>query len=375
VRRTSYRSRFAAAIVTLAAMVAVPAPSLCAQTPILLQGIADAEFWSTSATSNLLTRNSGRPGGLARMQLWGAVEPVRGLVVYAQGLAEAGSARTETEQYDIYSNQFGVRYSASRAAVIDVGRLTPIIGGFASRRFSTRNPLVGLPDGYSLDYPMGAELSGESEHFDYRVAAVSLPADHASYVPSPTPRLRPAVGGGYSPFVGLRIGASATAGPYLNNSYSSQQLGGKSWTSFQQRVVALDATFSRGYLETHAEFARGSYDIPRSDTRVVGQTYYGEAKYTLTPRFFVASRIERNSYPFVRPGSGGVWIARVTDFVDGEAGVGYRLTASTLVKASYRADRWWIPQGAIGFRGQGGHAVAMQLSQSFDVVNWFTPDR
>ena len=103
----------------------------------------------------------------------------------------------------------------------------------------------------------------------------------------------------------------------------------------------------------------------------MGYTYYGEAKYTLTPRFFVAARAERNNYPFVRA-FGNSWTARLTDFVDGEAGVGYRLTATTLLKASVRADRWWVAPGATGFKGQGGPALAMQVSQSFDAMSWFT---
>jgi len=297
------------------------------------------------------------------------------LVFYAQELAEAGPARDEAARLEIYSNQFGVRYAASRALVFDAGRLTPIIGTFASRRFSTRNPLIGLPDGYSLDYPLGVEMFGETRHFDYRAAIVSLPADHAGYVPAPTPRLRPAVGGGVTPFVGLRIGGSFTVGPYLNRDLTATQTGGRPWTDFQQRVVALDATFSRGYLETHAEFARGNYDVPGRDHGITGYTYYGEAKYTLSPRFFVAARGERNRYPYISSTATPSWIAALTDFVDGEVGAGYRLAASTLLKASVRGDRWSVRAGAPGFRGQGGHAIAMQLSQAFDVMDWLRPSR
>jgi hypothetical protein len=45
-----------------------------------------------------------------------------------------------------------------------------------------------------------------------------------------------------------------------------------------------------------------------------------------------------------------------------------RLTTSTLLKGSYLADRWWVAPTATGFRGQGGHAIAIQLSQAFDVM-------
>lgn len=363
------------AVAASAAIGSVPL-ALHAQAPVLLQGVADAELWSTDATSNLLTRNDGRLAALGRLQLWGAWEPLSGLTFYAEGLAEGGPARSAVDRYRVDANQFGVRYAASPRFVIDAGRLTPVIGTFAARRFSTRNPLIGLPDGYSLDYPLGVEVSGETLHLDYRAAMVSLPTTHAGYVPPPTARLRPAVGAGVTPVVGLRIGGSVTAGPYLNRNYAVGTTDGESWTEYDQRVIAADASFARGYLELRAEAARGTYDVPGVAGTVSGFTYYGEAKYTLTPRLFIAARGERNKYPFIRAsGSAAVYTARLTDFVDAEAGVGYRFSQSTLLKATVRADRWWVANGAIGFRGQGGHALAAQLSQAFDVLDWLRPVR
>jgi hypothetical protein len=363
------RGSIIALCVAFALSFAAAAPTL-AQGSVLLQGVADGELWSTSATSNLLTRNGGKFSELARLQLWGAYEPVTGLVFYGQLSGEVGSATRDTSRHELESEQFGIRYAMSRAFVIDAGRLTPIVGTFASRRLSTRNPLIGLPDGYSLNYPYGAEASGETRHFDYRVAMISLPSYHDGYVPSPTARLRPAVGGGVTPMTGLRFGGSYTQGSYLNDGFSSAQLADKSWSSYDQRVLAFDVAYAHGYLETHAEYSRGSYDVPAKSSSVAGQTYYGEAKYTLTPRFFVAARVERNDYPFIRV-FGTSWTAKLTDFEDGEVGVGYRLTASTLLKVSARGDRWWVAPYAVGFLGQGGHAIAMQLSQSFDVLSWF----
>ena len=86
------------------------------------------------------------------------------------------------------------------------------------------------------------------------------------------------------------------------------------------------------------------------------------------------ARAERNDYPFIR-GFGATWVARLTDFVDGEFGLGYRLSAATLLKSSVRVDRWWVSPTATGFRGQGGPAFALQISQSFDVVSWFARER
>ena len=95
-------------------------------------GVADGEFWATSKTSNLLTRNAGKPATFGRVQLWGAFEPVAGWVIYAQGEAETGKARAGSESDDVYSNQFGIRYAGSAAFVVDLGRLTPLIGTFSS---------------------------------------------------------------------------------------------------------------------------------------------------------------------------------------------------------------------------------------------------
>jgi len=367
------RATIAVALTVSMVALALPRPAR-GQNGLLLQGIVDGEVWSTDTTSNLLTRNRGRTATLARVQLWGAYEPFTNWVLYAQGEGEFGNGRHGGEADEIYSNQFGIRFAPSQRFVVDAGRLTPIIGTFSSRRFSTRNPLIGIPDGYSLQYPLGVEVSGEARYVDYRIGMVSLPAEHLNYVPKTTERLRPAIGGGITPFVGARIGASFTMGPYLNKSLTTTQLGGGKWTDFDQRVVAFDASFSRGYLETHAEYSQGRYEVPNRPKPLTGMTYYGEAKYTFTPRFFVAARAERNHYPFIRPTSGGSWIGNLTDFVDGEVGGGYRVTASSILKVSMRGDRWWVRTGA-AFPGRGGRAIAMQWSQSFDALSWFERER
>jgi hypothetical protein len=347
------------------------APPARAQGGFLLQGIADGEGWFTNNSSNLLTRNGGRPAGLLRLDLWGAAEPVRGLVFYAEGAVESGpSAPERSTTTTFYGNQLGVRYATTPAFVEDIGKMTPVIGTFAPRHFSTRNPLIGMPDGYTLQYPVGAKVSGRVSIFDYRVAMVSLPTTHVGYEPEPSPRLRPAVGGGITPLIGLRLGGSFTVGPYLNKDDAALVPAGTTWSDFHQRVAALDASYAHGYFEAHAEGARGTYDVPGHASSITGFTYYGEVKYTLTPRFFLAARAERNKYPFIRPSVAPIasYTARLTDFVDGEIGGGYRVSTSALLKVSVRGDRWWVKPGG-GFRGQGGHAVAIQLSQAFDLTD------
>jgi hypothetical protein len=370
-RRFARAGSRAPATLALLALLALP-QALTGQGGVLVQGIAVAEAWSTDSGSNLLTRNHGRPSVLGRIQLWTAIEPWRGLVLYAQGEGEGGSAQNDNGRLEADIDQAGLRWAPSTAFTLDIGKMPHPVGTFAARRFATRNPLIGEPDGYPVVYPVGAQLSGASAHFDFRIAAVTLPVSHAGYVPDPGAALRPAVGAGFTPFTGLRIGGSATWGPYLNAGLPASLLAGQQWQHFQQRVGALDLAYSYDHLELHAEWARAGYDVPGFTDQLVGETWYAEAKYVLGPRVFVAARVERNNYPFIQPSGATTWVGRDTDFNDGEIGVGYRFSASLLAKLSYRADRWQLTPDQRAFLGPGGHALAVQLSQSFDVLSMFS---
>jgi len=354
-----------AAFVTLALTLA-GAARVDAQARVLLQGIADGEFWSTDTMSTFLRRNDGSPGVMGRLQLWGAVEPARGFVVYADALGEQGAACPTPE---VELEQAGVRYTVSRKLVIDVGKITSLVGEFTSRRFSNRNPLIGAPDAYPVQYPIGVQVAGVARRVDYAVAVVDLPFYHEGYTPKPTRAWRPTARLGVTPVIGVRLAGSYSQGPYLNDSYSSTQLAGKSWRSYQQKIAAMDLAASVGFFELNGEIGWSRYQVPTHDEDVKGLAYYVEGKYTFTPRFFVASRLERNDYPFI-DAFGAFWVGNKTDFHNEEYGIGYRLTATTLMKASYRRDLWHITGSNAAFVRPGGDALAFQLSQAFDVMDW-----
>jgi hypothetical protein len=262
--------------------------------------------------------------------------------------------------------QYGTHWSPSDAFVLEVGKMTHVVGTFASRQLSFRNPLVGAPDGYSLVYPFGVKVSGSTSVFDWRAALLSKPLTHADYTVDPSHAPRPAVGAGVTLFTGLRLGASATVGPYLNRDLAPTLLAGRSWRSYRQRLVAADLQLSRGYFEGFAELARGSYDVPGGEA-ISGITWYAETKYTFTPRLYAAVRVERNDYPYIMPFNDFVWIADKSDFTDVEVGGGFRATPSTLVKLSVRADHW-VPNPNPFAPQASGRALALQVSQTFDVL-------
>ena len=335
-----------------------------AQGGATLQAVVDIEGWSTDSGSALLSRNHGRPAGLGRLRLAGAIEPWRGIVAYVQAEAIAGRATTEGSEVEL--EQAGVRYTRSRPLVFDAGVIPHIVGAFASRRSSTRNPLIGEPDGYPVLYPVGARLAGKMTYGDYRIGVLSLPVYNERYMPKPTPAPHLAIGGGITPVAGVRVGASATRGPWLSDDMDAATLRGQSWRSYEQRVLAFDAQLSRGYADFHGELAHGWHEVPGKPRMVHGSTWYAELAYAFTPRVFSAVRLEENHYPYLRP-FGGVWSANEVVVSDGEVGLGYRTGADQTLKVTYRRDHW-EPVPTSGVLLPDGHSVAVQLTTAFDVL-------
>jgi hypothetical protein len=370
----THRTLHLACALALAAGVALPQASR-AQGGLLLQGVYDAELWKTDSASSLLARNHGRPGLLGRVNLWSAVEPWRDLVLFGQLQAETGKARHEPGS-EVYVNQYGVRWSPADAFVLEAGKLTHIVGVFSNRHLSFRNPLIGEPDGYSVVYPYGVKVSGTASVFDYRAGVVSMPLWHEGYTPDPSRVARPAIGGGVTPFTGFRIGASATVGPYLGSESAAFIVDGD-WRRYKQRIAAADLQLSRGYFEANAELAHASFDVP-DRAAATGLTWYAETKYTFTPRFYLAVRAERNDYPFIAafpiPSGGSPWVASNSDFTDVEVGGGFRVTSSTLLKMSVRADHR-VPSPNPFAPTASGRALALQVSQTFDLVEIATRKR
>ncbi|HEX8851010.1 MAG TPA: hypothetical protein VF761_15875 [Gemmatimonadaceae bacterium] len=360
--RSARRAALSAGAMLAAALMLAPAPAR-AQERVLVQGVLDLEGWSTDSGSRLLAKHEGRSAALARLCVWSAIEPVSGLVLYLQAEGEGGSAADEAS---VGIEQAGVRWTQSRAFVVDAGMIAPIVGMYPNRHLSTRNPLVGSPDAYAVEYPLGVRISGKTTKADYRVGLVSLPVSNERYMPSPTAAPHVAAGLGLTPAPWIRVGLSGETGPYMNRELGAA-LAGRPWESYRQRVGAADLSLSAGYLELRAEGSRSWYDVPGHTRMLTGSAWYGEGVYTWTPRLYTAIRVERNDYPFLKP-FGTVWPARMARVDDAELGVGYRVGASQTLKVTYRRDRWKVsPATPVAF--PDGHAVAVQLSAGFDLLD------
>ena len=344
-----------------------------AQGGVLIQGVADLEAWKTDSASQLLARGGGKPAFLARADIWGAYEPIRNVILFAEYRGEGGPAREEPASLSEL-RQGGIRLSPSDAFTLQLGKLPQVVGAFTSRSLSFRNPLISGPDGYSEHYPSGVRVDGSVGVVDYAAGLLSLALAREGYTPDPGNALRPSAGVGITPMTGLRFGISATVGPYLSDTFTVASLRGQDWKVYKQHVVAADVRFSHGYFEGIAEVTRSSYDVPFQREAIRGLAWYIEPKYTFTPRFFTALRVEQNDYPFISAFAGPFWVSNGVTFNDVEVGAGFRPSASQLLKLSVRMDHW-LPNANPQAPHDNGYAVAVQFSQQFDLVDLLSGKR
>jgi len=126
--------------------------------------------------------------------------------------------------------------------------------------------------------------------------------------------------------------------------------------------------------DIEARLSRLGYEVPAVAQSVRGLVYFVEPKYTWTPRFFTALRLERNDYPFIKPLAPGVWLAATTDLYDAEVGAGYRFGPGAILKVAYRRDYWRVDPSLKSFF-PNGYSISAQLSYRFDVNSWFERPR
>ena len=332
--------------------------------------LGSVDEWKTDAGSRLLARNDGNPTTYGELYGWLGWQLSPTLRVLAIG--EVYGTTGADHELDGDLQLLSVRWWRSRALRIEAGRILLPIGEFSPRRFANVNPLIGEPDGYTSEYPWGGSVTGAVGRLDYVAALSSLPAVNERYTPTPGARIRPVVGAGISMGPGLRLGVTATHGAYLSRDLSPMLPAGAAWQDYAQTVVTGDLRYSAGRTETRGEITWSSYAVPTAVAPVRGLGWYLESRVALSPRVFVAGRYEDNRYPFVQPISPTFWVGAATTELNGEVGLGYRLTADALVKTSLRRDHWPV-HDIQGTAFPDGYALAVQFSLHADIVQLLTP--
>ena len=140
-------------------------------------------------------------------------------------------------------------------------------------------------------YPYGASATVSGARWDARAAVIDTSPLRTRRVFSSTnpPRFdNVVVGGGVTPFVGLRVGGSVTHGGWLK--------AGESPTITEDRdatIVTVESEFSYRYTKLLGEWARDTLETSSGER--VASGWFVQGQQTLTPRWFVAGRVERMS--------------------------------------------------------------------------------
>lgn len=287
----------------------------------------------------------------------------RGIVrPFAQRLASTGEWNRQ-----IWVATVRYEHQGSTAIRVDAGYIAPPIGLANLTLRPHLNPTIAQPSSLfqplpSLQvrgprtnllgaiYPLGAVATVSSLRWDVRGGMIDTSPLRARRVfaqVNPPQFANLIVGGGITPVLGLRLGASLTRGGWVKAGETPAVTTDRSAT-----VVTVESEFSFRYTKVAGEWVRDAVDT-NGGTRVASG-WYVQAQQTLTPRWFLASRLERMSSPRVVALPGATAVAGIDrlHFSGVEETLGYHLTPDITLRAAHRARRGF---GRAGF----DHTVAV----------------
>jgi hypothetical protein len=241
-----------------------------------------------------------------------------------------------------------LRYERSGAVGVRVdGGLIPSPVGYANLLLRPHlNPTIAQPSSLFQPLPLaevrgprtnllgavyayGANVTISGEHWDTRAAVIDSSPMRTRRIFAETnpPRFANVVlGGGVTPFVGLRVGASVTHGGWLKAGESPSITADRDATVFN-----VESEFSFRYTKIAGEWTRDAIETSIGDTSASG--WFIQAHQILAPRWFAAGRVERMSAP--------VATSELThlrqQFTGVEEVVGYRLTPEITFRGGHRA--------------------------------------
>jgi hypothetical protein len=283
------------------------------------------------------------------------------------------------------------------------GKIPWAIGTYAPRSYSNRNPLVGTPLMYQYHSTLVwyaipsdadallAEAGSGQRGVGYAYGGLGMPVVDDSYwdvgvtITGSQRPLEYAAGmvmgtpgwgvssqddnGGKSflgrvglaPTPSLRVGVSASYGPYLQDALNPSLPAGKTATDYHQRIGMADLEVLAGHFEVRGEGAWNTWETPTvGDLEVTSG--YAEAKYTFSFGGYVAGRFDAIRFGKIKDSTGAErpWDADVTRY---EAGFGYRFDRNVIAKLVYQHNQ-------LEYTGPSAHydrpsLVAAQLSITF----------
>jgi hypothetical protein len=210
--------------------------------------------------------------------------------------------------------------------------------------FDASAPRVGA---ISATYPLGGQFTASTTTWDARVAIVNSMPTRGFVINSaePNPRATPAfvAGGGITPTVGLRLGASFARGDYVTkNELTVPDTRGRRAT-----MAGFEAEYSFAYTKITGELTRDRFETPTGGATAFA--WFVQGAQTLSPRWFVAARQEGVQAPLMASGA----LAGTRPVMKySEATVGYKLSTDFTLRGSFVARKSftrsaWDQQAAV----------------------------
>jgi len=292
----------------------------------------------------------------------------------------------------VYALYLRVRPWQGRDFDLQAGRVPPVFGSFARRRYALDNPLPSLPlayqylttiredalpgnaeqlvaqrgRGWLVRYPIGNTTAGpgrplvNAERWDAGIQArVGVrPFSLALAVTQGTlshPELEDENGGkqvsarlAWTPVPAFVAGFSAASGDFVADSARAALPEDGGTGEYRQQALGLDLEWSAGHLILRGEAVLSRWRLPAIDaTRIEAPLgalgLFAEARYKLRPGLYVASRVERLTMAELASSFGPrSWDAPVTRV---ELGGGWSPARHVLLKTSWQHN--WRDGGRV----------------------------
>ncbi|MBI3208949.1 MAG: hypothetical protein HYZ37_08615 [Candidatus Solibacter usitatus] len=258
---------------------------------------------------------------------------------------------------DVLNAYLGYAHYRGRNFIqIKVGQLMSAFGSFPLRYDDTANALTGVPLSYGYYYkPVtlkgqpGAQVDVSLGRADFRAQfTASSPANRRGFLEKDQYGAWTG-GAGYTILQGFRVGVSAHRGPYLHRQHRYFFPGEWAPKRLPSTGLGLDVQFARGHWNMSGELQRtqNAYHVIPTFSTTAG---YGEVKYALHPRWYVAVRgehlvmnigIENQAY---------------------ETAAAFRPNRRQLIKTGYQVSRGTY------VRGNTNNVLSIQLITRLDDV-------
>jgi hypothetical protein len=185
-------------------------------------------------------------------------------------------------------------------------------------------------------YPLGAKVTISGARWDARVAVIdSSPIRGRPFFgDNKPPRMANVVAGaGFTPYVGLRLGAAFAAGDYADVSEVRDTTHGDRHATIAQ----VEGEWAFGYTRIAGEFLWTRRELSTGDAHVDGG--WIEFTQTVHPRVFLAARYDDQWTTWISPADRS---ERDEPYRRFESTVGFRLLPEVTLRASYMTRKGYV---------------------------------